>query len=60
MQKEICSVSRHTDDFAVINRDYPASNESDVETDGKVFYVSRREKPIMAVLLSRKSYCEKK
>ena len=29
------------DDFAVINRDYPASNESDIETNGKVFYVSR-------------------
>lgn len=29
------------DDFAVLNRDYPASNESDILTDGKVFYVSR-------------------
>lgn len=29
------------DDFAVLNRDYPATNESDVFTDGKVFYVSR-------------------
>lgn len=29
------------DDFAVINRDYPGSNESDMLTDGKVFYVSR-------------------
>lgn len=29
------------EDFAVINRDYPASNESDIETVGKVFYVSR-------------------
>jgi len=28
-------------DFAIINRDYPASNESDVETNGKVFYASR-------------------
>lgn len=28
-------------DFAVVNRDYPASNESDIYTDGKVFYVSR-------------------
>lgn len=32
------------DDFAVINRDYPASNESDIYTEGKVFYVSR-ERP---------------
>ncbi len=29
------------DDFAIVNRDYPASNESDILTDGKVFYVSR-------------------
>lgn len=29
------------DDYAVINRDYPASNESDVYTDAKVFYISR-------------------
>jgi UDP-N-acetylmuramoylalanine--D-glutamate ligase len=28
-------------DFAVINRDYPTSNESDVLTEAKVFYVSR-------------------
>lgn len=29
------------EDFAVINRDYPASNESDILTEGKVFYFSR-------------------
>jgi UDP-N-acetylmuramoylalanine--D-glutamate ligase len=29
------------DDFAVLNRDYPATNESDVETSGKVYFVSR-------------------
>jgi UDP-N-acetylmuramoylalanine--D-glutamate ligase len=29
------------EDFTIVNRDYPASNESDVLTDGKVFYVSR-------------------
>lgn len=28
-------------DFAIINRDYIPSNESDIYTDGKVFYVSR-------------------
>ena len=28
-------------DFAVINRDYPASNESDLATSGKVYFVSR-------------------
>ncbi len=27
-------------DFAVVNRDYPASNESDIHTNAKVFYVS--------------------
>ena len=30
-----------SDDFAIVNRDYPASNESDILTDGKLFYVSR-------------------
>ena len=29
------------DDFAIVNRDYPASNESDIYTDAKVFYISR-------------------
>lgn len=28
-------------DFAVVNRDYPASNESDIHTIGKVYQVSR-------------------
>ena len=32
---------QNSSDFAIINRDYPASNESDVEVLGKVFYVSR-------------------
>ncbi len=27
-------------DFAIVNRDYPASNESDLHTNAKVFYVS--------------------
>ena len=29
------------EDFAIINRDYPASHESDIETLGSIFYVSR-------------------
>jgi len=29
------------DDFAVINRDYPASHESDIYTDAKIYLVSR-------------------
>jgi UDP-N-acetylmuramoylalanine--D-glutamate ligase len=29
------------EDYAVINRDYPASNESDIYTEGKVYLVSR-------------------
>jgi len=32
------------EDFAVINRDYVPSNESDIHTEAKVFYVSR-ERP---------------
>ncbi len=28
-------------DFAILNRDYPASNESDIFTDAKVYFVSR-------------------
>jgi UDP-N-acetylmuramoylalanine--D-glutamate ligase len=28
-------------DFAILNRDYPASNESDIYTDAKIYYVSR-------------------
>lgn len=28
-------------DFVVLNRDYPATNESDIQSDGKVYYVSR-------------------
>lgn len=30
-----------SDDFAVVNQDYPASHESDIFTEGKVFRVSR-------------------
>lgn len=29
------------DDFAVINRDYPASHESDIHTEGQVYQVTR-------------------
>ena len=29
-----------TNDFAIVNRDYPVSNESDIHTNAKVFYVS--------------------
>ncbi len=28
-------------DFAIVNRDYPPSNESDILTNGKAYYVSR-------------------
>jgi UDP-N-acetylmuramoylalanine--D-glutamate ligase len=36
------NILRHqlSSDFAIVNRDYPASNESDMETLGKVFQVS--------------------
>jgi len=30
-------------DFAIVNRDYPASNESDIHTIGKVYQVSRAQ-----------------
>ncbi len=30
-----------SNDFAILNRDYPATNESDVLTQGKVYFVSR-------------------
>ena len=32
---------QNENDFAVVNRDYPASNESDIHTIGKVYQVSR-------------------
>jgi UDP-N-acetylmuramoylalanine--D-glutamate ligase len=35
-----------TSDYAVINRDYPASLESDTHTEGQVYYVSR-ELPVL-------------
>jgi len=28
-------------DFAILNRDYPATNESDIHTSGKIFTTSR-------------------
>ena len=30
-----------SEDFAILNRDYPVSNESDILTPGKIFHVSR-------------------
>lgn len=30
-------------DFAVINKDYPQSRESDIETNGQIYYVSRED-----------------
>lgn len=32
-----------SENFAVLNHDYPASNESDVHTDGKVYFTSRED-----------------
>ena len=31
------------DDFAILNKDYPASNESDVHTEGQLYFVSRKQ-----------------
>ena len=33
-------------DFAILNRDYPATNESDIHTHGKVFQVSREQETV--------------
>jgi UDP-N-acetylmuramoylalanine--D-glutamate ligase len=33
--------SQTPSDFAIVNRDYPASNESDIYTEAKLYYVSR-------------------
>lgn len=30
-------------DFAIVNRDYPASNESDIHSNGKIYKVSREQ-----------------
>jgi len=40
------NIFRHqkASDFAVVNQDYPASNESDIETEAKVYKVSRENK----------------
>ena len=37
------NILRHQteNDFAIVNRDYPPSNESDILTQGKAYYVSR-------------------
>jgi UDP-N-acetylmuramoylalanine--D-glutamate ligase len=37
------NIVRHQNetDFAILNRDYPATNESDIYTPGKVYHVSR-------------------
>ena len=34
---------QNADDFAVVNKDYPASNESDIVTTGTVYKVSREQ-----------------
>jgi len=33
-------------DFAIVNKDYPASRESDVHTAGQIFYASREDKVV--------------
>jgi UDP-N-acetylmuramoylalanine--D-glutamate ligase len=33
-------------DFAILNRDYPTTNESDIHTHGKVFHVSREQEVV--------------
>ncbi len=41
-----------TDDFAILNRDYPATNESDVYTEGTVYRVSRERETDNACFVS--------
>ncbi len=47
-------------DFAVINKDYPASNESDVETPARVFRVSREKEDDNGCFVRSKSVWIKK
>lgn len=35
--------SQGVNDFAIVNRDYPASNESDVNSNGKIYRISREQ-----------------
>jgi len=41
-KKNILKFQNNTD-FAIINRDYPASSESDIHTQGKIYQVSREQ-----------------
>ena len=41
-KRNILRYQKH-EDFAIINKDYPAARESDVHTDARVFYISREE-----------------
>ncbi len=43
------------DDIAIINRDHPASNESDIATVGKIFYVSTERKTYNACYVEGES-----
>ena len=42
------NILRHQNekDFAILNRDYPATNESDAHTGGKVFTISREQESL--------------
>lgn len=41
-KRNICRF-QNANDFAVVNRDYPASNESDIHSNGRVYRVSREQ-----------------
>lgn len=42
-------------DFSVLNRDYPASNESDIYTDAQVFFVSREREVEQGCFVERET-----
>lgn len=48
------------DDFAIINRDYPASNESDIYTEGKIFKVSRERETENGCYVTGNKICIKR
>jgi UDP-N-acetylmuramoylalanine--D-glutamate ligase len=43
-------------DFAVVNKDYPASNESDVCTDAKVYKISREQEVLQGCFVKDGSF----
>lgn len=51
---------QNSNDYAIVNRDYPASLESDVLTEGKVFYISRERSGRDGCYVEDNTICIKK